>query len=163
MMLALIAALVLPGSPQEPPEALEPLKFLIGVWTGQGRLDNGVEYTDEQRFEWVHHRQFIKSEYLLRTGGKIVHTATSILGYDYEKKRVFAFVFSMTGASGRTELVSAEKDSFVFEGHASGPGVSADDRVTHTKVDEDTFNVTVEQKKDGNFATVGKYVYRRKK
>jgi len=163
MMLALIAALAVPGSLQETPEALEPLKYFIGSWTGQGKLDNGVEYTDEQRFEWVHNRQFIKSEYHCKTGGKIVHTATSIIGYDHEKKRVFAFVFGGTGASGRTELVNTEQDRFVFEGRASGPGVAVDDRVTNAKVDEDTFSVSVEQKKDGKFTETGKYVYRRKK
>jgi len=163
MMLALCTALFWSVVPQESPEALQPLRYFLGTWTGQGKLENGVEYTDEQRFEWVHNQQFMKSEYSLRIDGKVVHTATSVLGYDHEKKKVFAFVFGRTGASGRTELVSAENGVLVFEGHASGPGIAVDDRVSFAKVDEETFRVTVEQKKDGKFTETGKYVYQRKK
>lgn len=163
MMLALCTATLLSLAPQDPPEALQPLKFLIGTWTGQGKFENGVEYADEHKVDWFQNRQFLKSEYSVKVGEKVVWTATSIIGYDHEKKNLFAIVFAMNGGHSRTDVVSVDKDTYVFEGKAVGPGILSDDRVTNAKIDEDTFSVVVEAKKDGKFAVTGKYVYKRKK
>jgi len=144
-------------------EHLEPLKFLIGTWTGQGKLDGGEAYTDEYRFEWMQNRQFIRVEYALKVGDAVRWSSTSIIGYDPEKKKLVGFVFERNGALARSECVKSDKSTWVFEDRAAGPAGVQEGRVTHTKVDADTFSVTVEVKKDGKLTPVGSYHFKRKK
>src|SRR5437899_255878 len=150
-MTALIsfAILVLPAAIQESQaktgsEHLKPLEFLIGTWSGQGESAKLGKYTEEHVFEWMQDRNFIKAEYTLKTDGKVAWTSTSIIGYDLQKKKLVAFVFGRNGAIARGEEIRSDgKGTVVFESQVSGFGVIEEDRVTQTKVDDETLTSVV--------------------
>jgi hypothetical protein len=109
-------------------------------------------------------RNFIKADYTLKADGKVAWTSTSIIGYDVQKKKLVAFVFGRNGAIARGEEVRSDgKGTVVFESQVSGLGAIEEDRVTQTKVDDDTFTSAVEAKKDGKYVLLGTYTYKRKK
>lgn len=163
-VLLLVSARFQDAEPKSVVEGLQPLSFLIGAWTGQGESPTLGKYVEEHVFEWMHDRHFIRAEYTLKAGDRVAWTSTSIIGFDAAKKKLVAFVFGKNGAIAQTEEVpSGKKDVWVFEGKVSGLGAIAEDRVTQTKVDEDTFSSTVEVKKDGKFQPPTTYIYHRKK
>ena len=145
-------------------EPLKELEFLVGRWTGSGSFPDGKAYEEEHRFEWIQDRNFLKAEYALKVGDRDVYGATSIIGYDAARKKLVAFAFGRNGAIARSEQAAGgKKDVWVFEGAVSSPQGSAEDRVTQTRIDADTFTSAVETKKDGAWVAVGTYTYRRKK
>jgi len=167
--IATLALLLLSSSAQEAeaqpgPEALKPLEFLIGTWTGQGVSPTAGKYTEQHVFEWMQGRSFIKAEYVMKTGDQVAWTATTIIGYDARKKKLVVFGFAKNGAVAVGEQVATDlKETWVFENKVSGLGAIEEDRVTQTKVDADTFTTLVEAKKEGTYAVLGKYTYTRKK
>jgi hypothetical protein len=145
-------------------EHLKPLEFLIGTWTGGGESAELGKYTEVHVIEWMHDRNFIRAEYTLKREGAVAWTATSIIGYDEQRKKLVDYVFARNGAIARGEEVRSDgKGTVVFENQVVGIAEIKEDRVTQTKVDEDTFTSTVEVRKDGKYVLVGTYTYRRKK
>lgn len=160
--LGMIVLMTAASAPQ--PDSLKGLAFLVGTWSGSGTFPDGRAYVDEHRFEWIQDRHFLKAEYVLSLDGKPFWTTTSILGWDPAKKKLVGFSFAMNGAIARTEEApGGGKDVWVFEGTVVSPRGSAEDRVTHRRIDDDAFTTTVETKKDGAYAIVDTYAYRRKK
>lgn len=163
-LLALVPARAQEALPQSPAEALKPLDFMIGTWTRDGESPRFGKYVEEHVVDWMQDRTFIRAEYTMKAGDKIVWSATSIIGYDAQKKRLVSFGFGKNGAIARgEETPSGKKDVWVFENKVSGLGAVEEDRVTQTKIDGDTFSSTVEMKKDGQFQPPTAYTYRRKK
>ena len=84
--------------------------------------------------------------------GKMVNSATSIIGYDEGKKKIVASVFSRLGAIAHAEeVLTKEKDVWVFNGRASLHGMTIEDRYTLTKVNGDTFTAKMEIKEKGAY------------
>jgi hypothetical protein len=146
------------------PERLRALEYLIGTWTGEGVSPTHGKYVSEQTFEWMEDKNFIKSEFVMKAGEKLLWTATTVIGYDTRKKKIVSFAFARNGAIAQGEAVPAldKKDALVFTNRTSGAAIE-EDRVTQAKVDEDTFTSTVEAKKEGKYVLLGTYTYRRKK
>lgn len=154
--------------PQEGPvsnaDHLKPLEFLIGTWGGAGKLDSGDEYLEELKFDWMQDRNFIKSEYAMKVGERVVWSSTTVIGYDAELKKLVVFAFAKNGTIARSVAAdTARKDTWVFLGKISGPFPIKEDRVTTTKVDEETLRTEVEKKEEGNYVLLGKYTYKKKK
>lgn len=145
-------------------EHLKPLEWLVGTWTSTGKLDSGDEYSDEMVVDWIYGRNFIRSEYKLKVGGKVTWSATTVIGYDVDRKRIVAFGFAANGAISRSEAVPVDKkDTWVFESKISGDFPVKEDRITYTKVDDSTLISEVEVKKDGAFVKTGSYTHKKSK
>ena len=143
-------------------EHLRPLEFLVGTWTSTGKLESGEEYSDEMAVAWIYDKNFIRSEYTLKVGGKVTWSSTSVLGWDPEKKRLVGFVFGANGVIARSESVPTDKkDTWVFESKLTGQIPHKEDRVTYTRVDDSTLITEVEVKKDGAFVKTGKYTHKK--
>ena len=151
-------------NPPAHPERLKALEYLIGTWTGEGVSPTHGKYVTEQTFEWMQDKNFIKSEFVMKSGEKVLWTATTVIGYDAKKKKIVSFAFARSGAIAQGEAVapSDRKDTLVFTNRTSGAAID-EDRVTQAKVDEDTFTSTVEAKKEGKYVLLGTYTYRRRK
>jgi hypothetical protein len=152
------------GTPPAHPERLKALEYLIGTWTEEGVSPTHGKYVSEQTFEWMQDRNFIKCDFVMKAGEKLLWTATSVIGYDAKKKKIVSFAFARNGAIAQGEAVPAadRKDTLVFTNRTTGAAIE-EDRVTQAKVDEDTFTSTVETKKEGKYVLLGTYTYRRKK
>ena len=130
----------------------------------EGETPEAGKYTAQYVAEWIHRRRFIRVEFTMKVKGEADYTATTIIGYDEGKKRIVASGFSCLGVIAHSEeVITKKKDVWIFKGKASLDGTIIEDRVTETKVDEDTFTATTEIKKDGKYEVLDTSTWKRKK
>lgn len=154
--MTLLTLALLLATPQDIPELLQPLGFLVGTW-----IEEGGKH--EYRIEWMHEGKFLKAEHWSRSEDPPRLASTTIIGVDLEKKRLTSTIFHRNGGTGRTECVAEKKSVWTFQGKVTSPKSTYEARVTYTKIDPDNFGIYVEQKEDGAFAPAGTYSFKRRK
>lgn len=159
MILALLTALLCQKSPSE---ELKRIEWVIGSWAGKGSM-GGMEYEDEYVLEWTADGNFIRNEYVMKVGGKVVWTDTGLLGWDPAKKKVVGINFGQDGTIGWGHEQESGQDELVVEGRTAGPSVNEEFRAKLKKVDADHLSVTMEMKQGGKFVAQPAVTYTRKK
>lgn len=143
-----------PPPVKKAPDHLAELAWLVGKWTGGGKM-HGQDYTHEVTFEWLYGRRFIRSHYVAKMGGKVVWKDSTTLGWDSKKKRLTWFLFGADGSLGGghyTRPDKAKKEWLVF----GSVGEDADFQNSRTwirLVDADTYETEVQTKKDDKWVT----------
>lgn len=137
---------------------LKRIEWVIGTWAGKGSM-GGSEFEDEYILEWTEDGNFIRNEYVMKVGGKVVWTDTGLLGWDPVKKKIVGINFGMDGTIGWGHEQESGQDELVVEGRTAGPMVKEEFRVKLKKVDADHLTVTTVMKQSGEFSVT----YTRKK
>ncbi len=130
---------------------LKRVEWVVGSWTGHGNAPGFGAFEDEFVLEWTYDKNFIKSTYIMKSGGKVIWTDTGFLGWDGEKKRIVGINFGMDGTIGWGRELESEKDTLVVEGRTAGPVVKEEFRAVFRKTGEDTMTVSCEFKKNGKY------------
>lgn len=125
---------------------LKGLEWMVGTWVGEGEMPGFGKYEDEYRLEWIHGRNFIKNDYWMRAGGKVVWHDTGMIGYDVDRKKFVGVNFGIDGTIGWGEGGETEPATFTWEGETVGPTENIRFRATLRKIDGDTLSLKIEKK-----------------
>ena len=122
------------------------------------------EYTDEFVFSWTLNKNFIKNDYKMRVGDKVVWRDYGMMGWNKDKKRLVVINFGLDGTIGTGEQIEQKDNETIWEGRIVGPQGSMKYRFRTVRVDNDTMFMQMAEWKDGKFAPYGpKSTYKRKK
>ncbi|MBI5367059.1 MAG: hypothetical protein HZA54_08475, partial [Planctomycetes bacterium] len=146
-------------------EALKPLGFLVGTWTGEGEAPGIGKYTDEYVYTWGPNRTYLKQEYSMRAGGAVAWTDEGRMGWDAETKKIVGYNFGMDGSIGRgVQVECATPNTWVMEGTVVGSPHAKFYRVTLCKVDNDHLTVLTEMRRseEEKYEAMSSQKYQRK-
>lgn len=155
------SAFDVPKSPSYFDEHLKPLEFLAGDWQGKGEYGGRGSCEAEYTYEWILNKNFLRKTVVAKAMGQVAYSATELIGWDVDKKKIVVFSFAADGTYG-LGWGTVEKDALVVEGTNVGPAIVREWRSTFKK-DGGKVSVAWERKTEGKYESYNTLSIERKK